>query len=66
MSKLQLENSTASSLETLLGKSYDKLLELELQETPNNDAIELMKTKINEILVVINAKNETKTAEKIN
>ena len=61
MSKLQLENSTASSLETLLTINYNKLLELELEETPNDDAIELMKTKINEILVVINAKNETKT-----
>ena len=63
MSKLQLENSTASSLETLLTINYNKLLELELEETPNDDAIELMKTKINEILVVINAKNETKTAD---
>ena len=63
MSKLQLENSTLSSLEQLLTINYNKLLELELEETPNDDAIELMKTKINEILVVINAKNETKTAD---
>ena len=63
MSKLQLENSTLSSLEQLLTINYNKLLELELEETPNDGAIELMKTKINEILVVINAKNETKTAD---
>ena len=35
MSKLQLENSTLSSLDQLLTINYNKLLELELEETPN-------------------------------
>ena len=63
MSKLQLENSTVASLETLLTINYNKLLELELEETPNNNAIELLNSKINEILEVIKDKNETKTAD---
>ena len=63
MSKLQLENSTVASLETLLTINYNKLLELELEETPNNNAIELLNNKINEILEVIKDKNETKTAD---
>ena len=63
MSKLQLENSTVASLETLLTINYNKVLELELEETPNNKAIELLNNKINEILEVIKDKNETKTAD---
>ena len=63
MSKLQLENSTVASLETLLTINYNKLLEHELEETPNNKAIELLNNKINEILEVLKDKNETKTAD---
>ena len=42
MSHLQLENMTVSSLETLLGMSYNKLLELKLDANPDANAIELM------------------------
>ena len=62
MSHLQLENMTVSSLETLLGMSYNKLLELKLAADPDANAIELIKTKINEIADVIKTKNDDKTA----
>ena len=63
MSKLQLENSTVESLETLLTIHTNKLIELELDESPNNKAIKLMQTKVNDILAVIKSKNETKSAD---
>ena len=63
MSNLQLENSTLESLETLLTINYNKLLELKLEETPNNNAIALMQTDVNNILAVIKSKNETKSAD---
>ena len=53
---------TVSSLETLLGKSYDKLLELELAADPDANAIDLIYTKLNEIADVIKTKNDDKTA----
>ena len=62
MSHLQLDNMTVSSLETLLGKSYDKLLELELAADPDANAIQLIYTKLNEIADVIKTKNDDKTA----
>ncbi len=63
MSKLQLENMTVSSLESLLSKTYDKLLDLELADDPNANAIALVNIKINEIAAIIKVKNETKTAD---
>ena len=63
MSNLQLENSTLESLETLLTINYNKLLELKLEETPNNNAIALMQTEVNDILAAIKSKNETKSAD---
>ena len=63
MSNLQLENSTLESLETLLTIHTSKLIELKLEETPNNNAIALMQTDVNNILAVIKSKNETKSAD---
>ena len=62
MSHLQLENMTVSSLETLLGMSYNKLLELKLVADPDANAIELMNKEINEIADVIKTKNDDKSA----
>ena len=42
MSQLQLENMTVSSLESLLSRRDDKLLEHKLAETPNDNAINLL------------------------
>ena len=58
MSQLQFDNMTVASLETLLGKSYDKLLELELAADPDANAIELINTKITEIAGTIKSKTE--------
>ena len=62
MSHLQLENMTVTSLETLLGMSYNKLLELKLEANPDANAIELMNKEINEIAEVIKTKNDEKSA----
>ena len=62
MSQLQLENMTVSSLETLLGMSYSKLLELKLEANPDTNAIELMNKEMNEIAEVIKTKNDDTSA----
>ena len=63
MSNLQLENSTIESLEQLLTIHTNKLLDLQCEETPNNTAIKLMQTQVNDILAALKSKNETKSAD---
>ena len=63
MSNLQLENSTIESLEQLLTIHTNKLLDLQCEETPNDTAIKLMQTQVNDILAALKSKNETKSAD---
>ena len=62
MSKLQFEGMTLASLESLLMQTYNKLLELELEEEQNEGAINLMNTKITEIAGTIKSKTEKLSA----
>ena len=58
MSQLQFENMTLSSLEPLLMQTYNKLLELELEDPPNEKAITVVNTKIAQIADTIKSKTE--------
>ena len=58
MSKLQFEGMTLASLESLLMQTYNKLLELELEEERNEGAINLINAKITEIAGTIKSKTE--------
>ena len=64
MSQLQLENMTVSSLESLLSRRDDKLLEHKLAETPNDNAINLLNEEINLIAETIKSKMENLSADK--
>ena len=63
MTKLQFEGMTLSSLESLLMQTYNKLLELELEDEPNEKAITLVNTKITEIADCIKSKSEKLPAD---
>ena len=58
MSQLQFENMTLSSLEPLLMQTYNKLLELELEDPPNDKAIKVINAKIAQIADTIKSKTE--------
>jgi len=64
MAELQFENMTVSSLELLLVRRDDKLLEHKLAETPNENAIKLLNEEINLIAETIKSKTDNLPADK--
>ena len=58
MSHPQFEKMPLQSLEALLMQTYNKLLELELEEEPNEGAIQKINAKIDQIAETIKSKTE--------
>ena len=65
MSQVNYDDMALSSLETLFLQFSEKLLELELAEKPNDNAINVISGKINKISKIINDRTKTEplTAE---
>ena len=65
MAELQYENMTVSSLELLLVRRDDKLMELKLAKPQDQDAINLINEEMNLIANTIKTKSEaeSKTAD---
>ena len=64
MSQLQFEKMTVSSLESLLSRRDDKLLEHKLADEPNENVIDLFNNEINIIAETIKSKMENLSAGK--
>ena len=58
MSHAQFEKMPLQSLEALLMQTYNKLLELELEEEPNETAVQKINAKIDQIAETIKSKTE--------
>ena len=58
MSHPQFKKMPLQSLEALLMQTYNKLLELELEEDPNNNAIQKINAKIDQIAETIKSKTD--------
>ena len=58
MSHPQFEKMSLQSLEALLMQTYNKLLELELEEEPNENAMQKINAKIDQIAETIKSKTD--------
>ena len=58
MSHPQFEKMSLQSLEALLMQTYNKLLELELEEEPNENAMQKINVKIDQIAETIKSKTD--------